>query len=186
MRNQTKESGRSDDVAIHGEITISGKVTIRDVEPDDLRHLTWFGALDDFRDTIQKNYRAHQQGRLRYLIADLQGFPVGQTVVAFERPADMPPDDGAAAYLYAIRVLAPLRSVGIGTALARAAEQVARERGCQRVRLTVQTVNTSALALYERLGYRAIGQVVSEWSYTDAHGRLQKINEPVFVMERAI
>lgn len=171
---------------VWGDLKVTLKIVIRDVVDSDLRHLNWFGTLNEFRDLIRSNYRAHQEGRMQYLIADLQGFPVGQTVVAFERPADMPPDDGMTAYLYAVRVLAPMRSLGIGTALMNAAQESAVKHGCRKVRLTVQTMNARALKLNEGMGYKVVAQVRSGWSFTDSSGKAQLVNEPLFVMERSL
>ncbi len=98
----------------------------------------------------------------------------------------MPADDGATAYLYAVRVLAPLRSKGIGTALMKATEAAVRERGCTRVRLTVQVVNTRAQKMYAQMGYEVVGTVMTGFSFTDSEGRPKKVNEPAFVMERVI
>lgn len=56
-------------------------------------------------------------------------------------------------------VEAPLRGHGIGRAVLDAAESEARARGAARMRLHAQT---SAVALYERAGYSAVGDVFME------------------------
>jgi ribosomal protein S18 acetylase RimI-like enzyme len=185
MLGRSSRKREPEDV-VWGNVNVALKVVIRDVKESDLRHLTWFGTLNDFQKSIRANYKKHIEGRMAYLVADMQGFPVGQTVVAFERPADMPADDGATAYLYAVRVLAPLRSTGIGTALMEAARQSAIEHGCRHVRLTVQVANARALKLNERMGYKIVGQVKSGWSFTDSSGKAQLVNEAMFIMERPI
>ncbi len=64
------------------EVQINARCFVRDVEERDLERLTWFGTLGEFRDSIRDNFQAHVEGRRRYLVADLQGFPIGQTVVS--------------------------------------------------------------------------------------------------------
>lgn len=49
------------------------------------------------------------------------------------------------------------RGTGLGRALVAAAFERARDRGCARVQLDVSEANTSALALYESLGFEAGG-----------------------------
>ena len=47
------------------------------------------------------------------------------------------------------------RGAGLGSALAEAAVELARERGCARVELDVNEANPPAVALYEKLGFSA-------------------------------
>jgi GNAT superfamily N-acetyltransferase len=74
--------------------------------------------------------------------------------------------------LNGIVVLPEYRSQGVGTRLIAAAEQMARERGFQRVCLGVNIDNARARSLYERLGYRDWGHGVVEaaWLLPDQHG----------------
>lgn len=61
------------------------------------------------------------------------------------------------ARLYSIASLPEARGKGVGTALIDAAEDAARRRRCQSLRLEVRTDNQNAIRLYERLGYRRLG-----------------------------
>ena len=63
-----------------------------------------------------------------------------------------------------------LRSRGVGTALVRAAERLARERGIDVMGLGVGADNPRAAALYARLGYRPTVTYVDRWAYLDADG----------------
>ena len=56
-----------------------------------------------------------------------------------------------------VAVLATHRGQGIGTALVRALQREARDRGIERLSLSVERDNP-ATALYERLGFRARGR----------------------------
>ncbi len=55
-------------------------------------------------------------------------------------------------------VTAPARGHGVGTALLAAIGGLARSRGYTQVRLDVVDHNTRAQALYERLGFQAVGE----------------------------
>jgi ribosomal protein S18 acetylase RimI-like enzyme len=48
---------------------------------------------------------------------------------------------------------------GIGTALLRAAEEVARAQGCRRLRLVTTNNNVRALLFYQRAGFRLVALV---------------------------
>ncbi|MFJ9249460.1 GNAT family N-acetyltransferase [Streptomyces sp. NPDC101776] len=65
-----------------------------------------------------------------------------------------------------------LRSRGIGTALIRAAEELAVERGLTDVGIGVEKDNVRAAALYARLGYEPLTDYYDRWSYEDADGFL--------------
>jgi ribosomal protein S18 acetylase RimI-like enzyme len=56
-----------------------------------------------------------------------------------------------------LHVTPELRGGGVGSALLRHAEELARERGCARINLTTSLANP-ALRLYQRHGYRETGR----------------------------
>ena len=62
------------------------------------------------------------------------------------------------ARLYSIAVAEDARGRGVGEQLLSAAEDEARRRGDLFMRLEVRADNASAIALYERLGYKAFGR----------------------------
>lgn len=59
-----------------------------------------------------------------------------------------------------VSLLPSYRNAGLGTALMRSAEQAGRERGIEKLELTVRSTNTRAVALYERLGWQLEGRAV--------------------------
>jgi GNAT superfamily N-acetyltransferase len=71
-----------------------------------------------------------------------------------------------------------LRSHGIGSALIRAAEELAVGRGHTVIGLGVAADNPRAVALYARLGYRALTSYVDRWSYPDADGVTRECADP--------
>jgi GNAT superfamily N-acetyltransferase len=76
---------------------------------------------------------------------------------------------GEDAWIGGVGVVSAARRSGVGEALMRALHEQARERGVKRVCLEVITENTSALALYEKLGYEQV-QDVEVWTLPGAEG----------------
>ncbi|MDG4862827.1 GNAT family N-acetyltransferase [Streptomyces sp. T-3] len=70
-----------------------------------------------------------------------------------------------------LAVTEALQSRGIGSALIRAAEALARERGLGVIGLGVDEGNPRAAALYARLGYRPVVAYTDRWAYVDGAGR---------------
>jgi ribosomal protein S18 acetylase RimI-like enzyme len=70
---------------------------------------------------------------------------------------------GDDAWIGGVGVVPAARRSGVGEALMRALHEQARERGIRRVWLEVIVENTTALALYEKLGYRTVRDV-EVWS----------------------
>jgi len=99
----------------------------------------------------RRQYRRHIDSEsARVLTAvDASGL-LGKAVVFFRHNSDI-------ARLYSIAVADAARGRGIGEALVRAIERVARAHGCRRLRLEVRQDNAGAIRLYERLGYRRFG-----------------------------
>jgi ribosomal protein S18 acetylase RimI-like enzyme len=84
------------------------------------------------------------------------GAPVGYVVLA---PSDLPvadprSDDREIKRIYLLR---PFQGAGVGKRLMEAALSEARAQDCRRVLLGVYSLNTKAIAFYERLGFVKIG-----------------------------
>lgn len=76
---------------------------------------------------------------------------LGALVLFFRRGSDI-------ARLYSLAIAAQARGQGLGNRLLEAGEQAARDRGCSRLRLEVRRDNRPAQRLYERRGYRVMGE----------------------------
>lgn len=84
-----------------------------------------------------------------------------------------------------VGVLEQHRGRGIGTALMGEAERLARPVG--RLRLGVGTDNPEARRLYERLGYRGLGETVTTtYEYVDDQGVRRTATETDEWMEKAL
>ena len=80
---------------------------------------------------------------------------VGGAVIIADDPAiELLRDCPGCALLWDLRVAPEVRGRGLGSALLRAAEDVARQRGARALRVETQQVNVPACRLYQRHGFR--------------------------------
>ena len=152
------------------------RFAVRAVRANDLPKLEWFGTMAHWRNVTRRTFSDHQAGQRLMFVAALNDFPIGQVVI------DVTPRDYA--YLYALRVMDPLRGLGIGTALLRIGDYVAYEHGFRQIQLAVEKNNTAARRLYERLGYDIWTQRVDTWSYVDHLNQTHWVNEDVYGMRK--
>jgi ribosomal protein S18 acetylase RimI-like enzyme len=145
--------------------TVSFSVTVRMCREDDLPALEWYGLFTEHREIIRETFENQQRGDAVMLVADLNGFPVGQVWInlALKR-------EERTGALWAVRVLPCLQNQGIGARLMTAAEQLLAERGYTGVELGVEKENPGARRFYERLGYRLTGIAQGEYQYTTPDG----------------
>jgi GNAT superfamily N-acetyltransferase len=98
-------------------------------------------------DAVLPLHRLEPERPPSYLVAWDRGEPVGHVHVAWAGTKLGEPE------LQDMFVRPDRRGQGIGTALAREAEQLAAARGHRRTSLSVSESNPGARRLYERLGY---------------------------------
>ena len=138
-------------------------------------------------------YRSHTDdldwqctGAITDLIAWQGTAPVGSGFIHWSGPRDAAVAElvPGCPEIFRLEVLASHRSKGIGAALVRALEALARARGFDQVGLGVGTANHRARALYERLGYRVVSDsaYVDRSEYPDAHGQRCTAEEPCVFM----
>jgi len=148
-------------------------VTLRELDEETASLLsatspTWAAAVPSWQESMRA-------GRSTVLVTLLDGAPVG---VAQLLHADIPE-------VRNVGVLEEHRGRGIGTALVREAEHRALPAG--RLRLGVGLDNPQARRLYERLGYRAVGDpVTTTYEYVDADGVRRTATETDQMMEKAL
>ncbi|MDQ3037925.1 MAG: GNAT family N-acetyltransferase [Myxococcota bacterium] len=160
------------------EHTATIRFRIRPCVHGDLEALQWMGVFAAQRETIHGVWAKQLEGRARMLVAEASSFPVGQVWV------DLAP--AHAATLWALRVLPGLHNAGIGRALVSAAERVAHRAGHERARLSVALDNPGAERLYQRVGYRRVGEQRSEIVHRAHDGSRVVTIEQQIVLEKAL
>lgn len=168
------------------QITLKIPLTIRPAQRDDLAKLEWFGQYAHFRQLIRRAFYEQVRGRRLLLIADFNGFPVGQVILQFESTSREIADGWSRAYLYSFRVLELFRGLGIGSYLLREAESLLVSRGFQFVTLSVARENGRALRLYLRTGYSIVREDPGEWRYMDQYGQIHEVVEPCYIMQKQL
>ena len=155
-----------------------------DVRPLSRREIPLLDAhLDVERLAGRHDDRFAQQrdGRLTYLIAWLDGTPIGHAMVRWTGATDafVAERIQGCAHVEDLFVMPDLRSRGIGTRILGHGERLAVERGFTQLGLAVGIDNPRARALYERLGYVDTGFGVFEigGAYTDIQGRQREWRE---------
>jgi ribosomal-protein-alanine acetyltransferase len=98
-------------------------------------------------------YRRHLDSEsAQVLVASAGGHHIlGAIVLFFRRGSHV-------ARVYSLATRPEARGRGVGAALLQAAATHAARRGCRALRLEVRVDNTAAIRLYEREGYRRVGE----------------------------
>jgi ribosomal protein S18 acetylase RimI-like enzyme len=138
---------------------------IRPCREPDLEALEWMGLHTPNRETIRNAFERHRRGDEVMLVADANGFPVGQVWIDLTRKRHQ-----GTALLWSVRVFPPLRNLGIGRELLAAAESVIRAHGLWRAELGVERANPDARRFYERAGYRLAGRAVDSYTFMTPQG----------------
>ncbi len=161
-------------------------VQIRHLTESDLPALEWEGRFKHFRRLYQRGMEDAKQGRTIMLVAEHEERIVGQIFIQLRGGPPGLSKGLNSGYLYSFRVRPEVRNHGVGTQLMERAEDELRALGFGRAVIAVAQDNSDALRLYERMGYRRIGEDPGEWAYTDHLGRIRWVSEPAFVLEKRI
>jgi ribosomal protein S18 acetylase RimI-like enzyme len=157
------------------------EVTIRLCRRDDLPALEWFGLFTAHREIIRAVYDSQERGETIMLVAEAQGFPIGQAWIDLTR---MHVD--ATAVLWAVRVFPTLQNLGIGTRLMAVAEEMLRHRACACVELGVEKENPNARRFYERQGYHVVGMMQGEYGYTTPDGVATRVPTDQWILRKPL
>jgi ribosomal protein S18 acetylase RimI-like enzyme len=129
-------------------------VRVRRAELSDLDDLVALEQASFDSDRLSRaQYRRHLDSETAQVLvasANHRKF-LGTAVVFFRKGSTL-------ARLYSIATKPEARGKGVGSALIDGAERAARSHRCHALRLEVRADNLAAIRLYERLGYRCIGQ----------------------------
>jgi GNAT superfamily N-acetyltransferase len=166
-------------------MAVQVNVVFRLAEYQDLPKLEWYGEYAHFRRVFQRAFEDQQAGRRLMLLADANGWPIGQVFIQLESYDDLEPG-GRRAYLYSLRVMDPFQRQGIGTGLLREAEAILRERDYHSVSIAAAKDNPGARRLYERMGFRVFSEDAGRWHYVDHEGRTRQVVEPCWVLEKQL
>jgi ribosomal protein S18 acetylase RimI-like enzyme len=163
------------------QIHLSLDVTIRLCEQKDLLDLEWFGMFADMRGVINLAYDRYVKGENIMLVAEVNHFPVGQVWIDLTKLKT-----DSTGVLWALRVLPPLQNLGIGSALIRSAESILTSRGYKLAELGIAKDNNGAKRLYERLGYRVIGDNIEEWDYITLKDETVHVVEYEWILRKSL
>jgi ribosomal protein S18 acetylase RimI-like enzyme len=132
------------------------KLTVRDLEPEDLGDLDWSGGpthITAVADALQASF----SGEVVMLVVAL---PNGRLVANGGVDLRKDPDAGV---IWMLSVHETFQGLGIGTRLIAALEQRIADRGRSTARIEVEHDNPRAAALYRRLGYSEVGSTLDSW-----------------------
>jgi ribosomal protein S18 acetylase RimI-like enzyme len=157
----------------------TASLALGDLTADDLEHIAWSG--DPHHLTVVGDALARvAEGALEYLALRLpNGRPVAKACLDFTRYPD-------AGYLSQLAAHPQLQGLGLGTRLMAGAEGRIVARGRAAARIGVEHDNTGARALYERLGYRAVGEDVEHWGRTGSDGTVVMHRAEVTLMRKPL
>ncbi len=161
-------------------------ISTRAATREDVTKLEWFGQYAHYRNLIRRAYQEQKYGRRLILVADLNGFPVGQVFIQYAAHNPRIADGKTRAYFYAFRVFELFRGQGVGTHLMQSAEQNIQQRGYTHATIAVAKANEGAFRLYKRLGYHIMAEDSGHWHYVDHRGLTHHVHEPSWVMERKL
>ncbi|GAB4571183.1 MAG: GNAT family N-acetyltransferase [Anaerolineae bacterium] len=161
-------------------------VSLQLARPEHLPLLEWFGQFEHYRALYAQTYQEQVQGRRLMVLALVNEFPVGQIFVHLIDVGRSEAFRRYRGYLYALRVMEPFRRQGIGTRLILQAESLLRERGYRRAMIAVAKDNRPARRLYERLGYVVYGDDPGRWSFVDHTGRVNRVEEPSWLLQKTL
>ena len=132
---------------------MNNEVVVRSVLSTDIDALEKLEAHTFDTDRMsRRSFRRWINGEHRaFLVATLNDKLVGYNLIILHRGTSL-------ARLYSIAVDSEIRGKGIGRKLIEAGEKAARDADRIDMRLEVRQDNTSAIKLYESLGYNRFGE----------------------------
>lgn len=162
---------------------VNVKIVIRPVEESDLLEIERIFDLWKFRLNNERAFAEHENSRLIWLVADVDGEPLASVWGELFPEHDR---SGRTLHVVAFRVHESIRRRGIGTALLAALEKEGVKRGRQEATLFVAQDNRPAQNLYKKAGYRVVDIRFARWEFQDPAGNTHLITEDQFVMHKIL
>ena len=160
----------------------SDAMNIRIVREGDVESLVKALGPEISAAQVRQRFEESQLGYRAMLVAELGGRVVGTVSLGgsrFQRPGSL--------RMFALDVGAGFRGRGIGTALIRAVEAVALEKGLDEVNLEVSAENGDAIRLYQRLGLHQLPKRVTDrWEYVRDDGSTTTVEEQSWIMVKKV
>jgi ribosomal protein S18 acetylase RimI-like enzyme len=156
-------------------------VDIRMCVKDDLPDLEWFGLFTEHREIFLRVFESQERGENSMLVAEVNTLPIGQIWIDLVKRKEE-----SAGFIWALRVIPWLQNLGIGGRLMSAAEERCQELGLSHAELGVEKENHAAKRFYERLGYRLIGSMIDDYSYTSPQGQLITVPMDVWMLRKKL
>jgi ribosomal protein S18 acetylase RimI-like enzyme len=130
---------------------------IRPARRDDLETVSTLerGCFNTYTLSKRQLQYLQQRDTTVFLVAERAGQIVGEGIALCRRHAKQSPSGRA----YSLAVDPAFRGQGIGERLMRAMLDELGRRAVRRIYLEVEATNAPAIHLYQRLGFRAIGQL---------------------------
>jgi ribosomal protein S18 acetylase RimI-like enzyme len=157
------------------------QVDIRMCVKDDLPDLEWFGLFTEHREIFLRVFENQERGENVMLVAEVNTLPIGQIWIDLVKRKEE-----SAGFIWALRVIPWLQNLGIGGRLMSAAEHRCKELGLAHAELGVEKENHAAKRFYERLGYRLIGSMIDDYSYTSPQGQLITVPMDVWMLRKKL
>ena len=158
------------------------RLTVRQVEESDIETLAVALGPETSAAQVRRRFEESRGGFREMLVAELSGSVVGTVSMGghrFQRTGSL--------RLFALDVGAAFRNRGVGTALVRSVEIKAAEQVLDEVNLEVAVENEDAIRLYERLGYRHVGEpVMDSWERLRDDGSSELVEMQSWVMVKAL
>lgn len=165
-------------------LSLQVQVIFRFAEREDLPKLEWYGKYTHFRRVFERTYEEQVRGQRLMLLAVVNDFPIGQIFIQLESQTEL--RRGKHAYLYSLRVMDAFQRQGVGSALLCEAERLLRERSYASISIAAAKENARARRLYERHGFCVVAEDAGRWSYVDHEGVTRYVNEPCWILEKAL
>lgn len=153
-------------------------ISTRPLTQQDLPGIWWSGSPSHLR-SVAKELERCDRGEVAYLVVCEDGVPRAKGAVDFCHPSGLPT-------LGQLATDPEHQRRGFGTELVAALEQEIVSRGLTTARLGVEVDNEAAIALYMKLGYRAVGVETDSWQAEGPDGQMREYQAVCTVMERGL